>query len=66
MLQTLNVNFERQLEKTQKEHEKKILGLNDEIKKLQEQFDTREKELKKKIEQGLLVAEDLKQEIAKL
>lgn len=24
MLQTLNVNFERQLEKTQKEHEKKV------------------------------------------
>jgi hypothetical protein len=33
MLSTLNVNFERQLEKIQKEHEKKISALNDEMKK---------------------------------
>jgi chromosome segregation ATPase len=66
MLAQLNLNFERQLEKTQKEHDKKVQALNDEMKKEREASLEKEKGLRKKIEEGLAEVESLKQEIARL
>ncbi len=48
------MQFERQLEKLNKEHEKKVAALNEDARKEREAADTREKDLKKKIEQGLV------------
>jgi hypothetical protein len=43
-----------------------VAALNDEMKKERELAETREKDLKKKIDQGLKTVEELKEEIAKL
>ena len=51
MLQTLNTNFDKQIEKLNKEHEKKIQNLNDDIKKEREANAEKEKQLRKKIEE---------------